>query len=656
MAELFDPLESATQSSDEVVSSARKREIKNILKSYVGFYDPFSELIQNAMDAVDERKRRLQEDNYDRHVWIEVNFQANSFSVTDNGIGFSEPQFKTFLAPNITFKPEGTTRGRKGVGATYLAYGFNFLQLSTKTPDYHIVAEFKNGREWVDDSEGIVDRPVAVDSSVEHSLFEDVDRGSTFTIKFIGDNIRPKDMSWISARTPEQWAAVLLIKTPLGHISLDGEEPNPILFDISVIDRNGNRSELIERPARYIFPHIVITSSVPLDDILAEQERRLKKGLDISKLPDKFKQLNGVYKYLSTDEIVEALKRSEESAALTRQFGITAYGFFCYSVKIWDQFSDEVLKLRKGSRILRGGLQLATDHMPQGDLLTIPLTSNIGYQNQSHVVVHFKNADPDLGRKGFQPELKRVAEEISVVLVNTLKKWRSNLKKDTGAAPSIVGQGNLHEWIKRQEKHEEEAPLEISNNNFFLPTREISITAVPCSEQDVIVLFNQLIAGGVIRGIKLLATSQHEKYDSIFRYYVSEQLANHVFDKERNPLGVQELRHNEPYRSKPYVLEYKYNLDALIQEFETEEKHEEDVNLLVAWDIGSEWRRRYVVTSLLALDNIQHRIFHGLTHIFRDENSGDIRFYGIILSELIDYLNDVDGVQEFHRDTYGETI
>jgi hypothetical protein len=91
--------------------------------------------------------------------------------------------------------------------------------------------------------------------------------------------------------------------------------------------------------------------------------------------------------------------------ALIAEYKIKAYGYFGYSVKLWDQFNDTIAKLRKGMRVLRGGLQLATDHMPQGDLLVIPLTSNIGYQNQSHVVVHFEKADPDLGRKGFQPEL-----------------------------------------------------------------------------------------------------------------------------------------------------------------------------------------------------------------------------------------------------------
>ena len=167
-------------------------------------------------------------------------------------------------------------------------------------------------------------------------------------------------------------------------------------------------------------------------------------------------------------------------------------------------------------------------------------------------------------------------------------------------------------------------------------------------------LFNQLIAGGVIRGIKLLATSQHEQYDSIFRYCVREPLDNHVFNKECNPLGVEKLQHPTEYTSKPYVLEYKYSVDALIQEFETGEKHEGDVDLVVAWEIGVEWRKRYSVTSLLDLENMQHRAGHGLTHVFRDENSGDVRFYGVILSELIDYLNNVDGVQQSQREAYAE--
>jgi hypothetical protein len=74
--------------------------------------------------------------------------------------------------------------------------------------------------------------------------------------------------------------------------------------------------------------------------------------------------------------------------------------------------------------------------------------------------------------------------------------------------------------------------------------------------------------------------------------------------------------------------------------------------LAVAWDIGEQWKKRYAVTSLLDLENLQHREFHGLTHIFRDERTGDSRFQAIILSELISYLNDVDAAQAVQHSKY----
>src|SRR5690606_26041352 len=108
----------------------------------------------------------------------------------------------------------------------------------------------------------------------------------------------------------------------------------------------------------------------------------------------------------------------------------------------------------------------------------------------------------------------------------------------------------IHDWIKEQEEHETNNPLVLINENFFLPTRKISINSVPISEQDVIVLFNQLVAGGVIRGLRLLATSQVCQYDGIFRYAADEPLDNLYFHAERNPLGVYPEQIITPYLGK----------------------------------------------------------------------------------------------------------
>jgi hypothetical protein len=645
----WDPLYTSENVGTEIISAGQKRQIANILKSYVGNYDAFSELIQNAMDAVDRRRRELRESSYKPHLWLTIDLKENSFSITDNGVGFKEQEFRSFLAPNISFKDGIRTRGNKGVGATYIAYGFDYMQFGTKGNGHEFTGLIKGGRDWVEDHNGIVTRPMVVASKSTDEAFISLERGSTFKIKFGGKSTRPKDLSWYGATTPEQWLYLLLLKTPLGSIPFSEDKSEPIKFTLTVINKSSKSSAINDVDARYIFPHNKIASSVDLKEILAYQKKLSDQGKDMSKLPTKYFKLHGIYEFYLTEELEKFRNLDDDEKQLIKDFSIEAYGYFVYSTSVWDQLNDVTAKLRKGFRVLRGGLQLANNQMLQGEQIVIPLTSNTGYQNQSHVIVQFKGADPDLGRKGFQPELKDVAEKIAVGIVNRLKVWRNQLKSDSGEKIDIEKEASLHDWVKEQERHEEKCPLVLTNKNFFAPINEISVTSTPRSEQDVIVLFNQLVAGGVIRGLKLLSTSQTQQYDGLFKYVIKEPLENHVFDKELNPLGVQEMHHTKELTRSPKVLEYKYSIDGLIAEFENGEKKEKDIHLAVAWDLGSAWRKNYEATSLLDLDNIHQRDFHGLTHILHTSTS---KFYVIALKELIDYLNDVDGVQAYQQNTY----
>lgn len=652
MIDTWDPLYEKVEDIS-LIAATKKREIKNILKSYVSSYDSFSELIQNAMDAVDLRLTRLNEKEYKKHISITINLQNNTFSITDNGIGFKEAEFKSFLAPNTSFKDGSKTRGQKGVGSTYIAFGFDFLQLGTKSPDYEFVAEIVDGRGWVEDNEGIVTKPTVKKSNLIHEPFNQVDRGATFTIKYGGEFTRPKSLTYFGAVNATQWLHILLVKTPLGNIDFFNANPSKTHCNLEVIDTIGNKTVISNEAADYVYPHTKIQASANLKDIVAFQATSISNGqpAGIANMPARFKRLNGIYEFFNSDELksLPTNKLNAEGKTLIDTYKVTAYGYFCYSTDIWDELNDKIIQLRKGTRILRGGLQLANNFMTQGELLAIPLTSNIGYQNQAHIVVLFSNADPDLGRKGFQPELKELGEIISVGIVNKFKKWRELLKIDSGSRPNIASSDDVFNWITEQTKYEEIHPLVINNKNFFAPVNEISITSIPQSEQDVIVLFNQLLAGGVIRGIKLLATDQKKQYDGVFKYYIKEPLSNHVYHKTDNPLGVSELENKTNYTSRPWVLEYKYNMDALLREFENEEKKENEINLVVAWESGSQWKKTHQVTSLLDIDNLHHREFHGLTHVFQ---TGSYKFQAIILSELIDYLNDFDNAQATQKAKY----
>ena len=652
MIDSWDPLHEKIEDIG-LIAATKKREIKNILKSYVSAYDSFSELIQNAMDAVDMRLSRLNESSYKKQISITVDLQNNYFSITDNGIGFKETEFKSFLAPNTSFKDGTKTRGQKGVGSTYIAFGFDFLQLGTKSPDYEFVAEIADGRSWVEDNQGIVTKPNVKKSTLIHDAFLKVDRGATFTIRYGGEFTRPKSLTYFGAENAQQWLHILLIKTPLGNIDFFDSNHNKTYCNLKVIDTRGVITEITDKAADYIYPHTKIQASANLKEIIAFQANSISSGkpVTIATMPAKFTRLNGIYEFFNSDELKElpTNRINEDSNMLIDTYKVSAYGYFCYSTDIWDELNDKIVQLRRGTRILRGGLQLANNYMTQGDLIAIPLTSNIGYQNQAHILVLFSNADPDLGRKGFQPELKELGEVVSVGIVNKFKKWRELLKIDTGSRPNIASSDDVFNWITEQMNYERSHPLIINNRNFFAPIHEISITSIPQSEQDVIVLFNQLLAGGVVRGIKLIATDQKKQYDGVFKYYIKEPIKNHVYHKTENPLGVSDLENNSDYLSRPWVLEYKYNMDALLREFENDEKKEGEINLVVAWTTGDLWKKTHQVTSLLDIDNLHHREFHGLTHIFQ---SGNHKFQAIILSELIDYLNDFEKSQSIQKEKY----
>lgn len=648
----WDPLEAAGSIDANVLASAKKREIKNILKSYVSNYDPLSELIQNAMDAVE--KRFGSEDASDAKLKIHINLAENSVEVIDNGCGFEEAEFKAFLAPSISFKSGGETRGNKGVGVTYIAYGFNELTIRTKNEFFSYEGIMRRGREWIEDQAGTVPRPMIEPAKTESEIFDGLDQGTSFKISFSGQHVRPSNLGWYKARTAEQWLYMLLVKTPLGFINLPDCSAARIQFELEVIDEKGNSTIVDNLSPMYKFPHLEIKASQQLRKIIAVQQKAINGGKDPSKAIDKYRKSNGIWEAYSCEEALQLVKVSPQEAQLAKDHNLTAYGYFVYSTEVWDQLNDKKAKLRKGLRIIRGGLQIASNGMPQGELITIPLTKSIGHQNQSHVIVHLEGAEPDLGRKGFQPELKELCEKVAVGIVRQLSARREDiLKSDSGAQADIEKEIKVHEWLKNQEKHEADHPLVLKSDKFFLPTRKISVMCEPQSEQDVIVLFNQLIAGGVVRGLKLLATSQSSQYDGVFRFSAEDPLTDYVYDKETNPLGVFEEQLTNEYTTQPKVLEYKFCLDGLIREFEGGDKHENDVDLAVFWEMGKEFDKEYSVVSYLDEEQTHHRTHHGLTHRLNSANS---HIEVICLKELFQLLNDPDGAQTYQQDAYGDEI
>lgn len=645
--ESYDPLTIEDQDR-ELIVAAKKREIRNILKSYTGYFDPFAEILQNAFDAVE--KRAYDEDvEYLPEIWITVDIDGKSISVTDNGCGMQFAEFQKFLKPNYSFKVGEKSRGMKGVGATYLAYGFNDLQVSTNVDGKLWSGRIQRGREWAEDETGTIEIPMfSMSDAPSHEPFELLDKGTSVTIRLTGDKIRPKDLTWAGATNAKQWLALLRIHTPLGAIYIPPDQPYiPIRINVEVIDKAGRTTAVSTDNPEYLYPHSHFSPVVDLRDYVDWMQAEIAKG-NPPRTQSKFKNLTGFWITGCKDDVLNRpdlfpLNLNTLQRELVNELNVRIYFFMCYSNDLWSQLKDREFDLGKRAQLLSGGLQIATRHMPQGPRLQIPLNRMLGFQNVTHIIIHI-DAEPDLGRKGFQPEHVDICRTLAQRLVEQYgMKYRWELLRRRVGPVSMVKELELESWIERQRKHEEEYPLKYIPPEVFQPLDFLPTVSEPQVEQDVVALFNQMLASGIIRGIRLLSSSQYERYDGLFRRVLNPPYSAFEYDPSENPVGV--LRESLPSEekvltSKIRVLEFKFSLDALVEDLSQQDKDAKELDLVVAWERGTKWEENYSITSYLTSVNIRNREEHGFTHQFNDLMSGAVAFNAIILKDLVSYLND----------------
>ncbi len=480
-----------------------------------------------------------------------------------------------------------------------------------------------------------------------HEPFKSVDNGTSVTVRLVGQGIRPKDLTWAGATDATQWLALLQVNSPLGAVYIEPDQPYiPIKVILEVVDVNGTETSATLENPEYLYPHLHFDPVVNLRDVIEWMRKETEKGA-IPKLPKRFTNLSAFWTTLDINDIENnqtlfPVKLTEDQLALAKKLNLSIYYFMCYSNELWVHVKTN-LGMSRRAQLLQGGLQLATRNMPQGPIMLIPLSRMLGFQTVTHIVMHM-DSEPDLGRKGFQPEDVELARTLAQRLVEQYgNRYRWELLRKQMGTVSMVKELQLESWIEEQRIHEENYPLSIIKPQVFAPLTYLPTRSEPQVEQDVVALFNQMLAAGIIRGIHMLSSSQYEQYDGLYRSILDTPYAFYVYDPDSNPLGV--IRDalgspEKPLKSKIRVLEYKFTLDALIEELSQQDKDAKALDLVVAWERGTKWTEIYSLTSYLTSANIRHREFHGYTHRFADMMSGNPVFNAIILKDLISYLND----------------
>ena len=245
------------------------------------------------------------------------------------------------------------------------------------------------------------------------------------------------------------------------------------------------------------------------------------------------------------------------------------------------------------------------------------------------VVIEFKNAKPDYGRKTLQDEVIGLAKKGADRVVQYLAKQRE-LLRPAGESPTPeqrqIEKGH-GDWLYNVKRNAEVSPLHIP---------PITYASTPLMEQDVVGLFHQLTSAGVFPGIRIFATSQSQTYDCLVSFHCPPVTPGLAYKSPDDcPLGLSPyiLGDDREFVTKDLTIEFKNNLDALVSDFDGEtEKNFRHIDLCVCWGTIADSFKGYSL-ELITANLVDQRRYPGVTHLLRKD--GDTHIIQVMMLQHI---------------------
>jgi hypothetical protein len=250
------------------------------------------------------------------------------------------------------------------------------------------------------------------------------------------------------------------------------------------------------------------------------------------------------------------------------------------------------------------------------------LTHRGFYVDRLWLVYHFKNVEPDLGRKDFPPQILEIVsateEEFANRLIRQADPFLKATPKQRAASPDYKAPAD-----KARERRQN--PLGIRSLEGFGP---LNTSTVPGEEQDVVGLFFELIGLDVLRHIVPAYVSGIDDYDG-WVAFEPEAVAQRLADLLP---GVPEL----PGRAREGVIEFKRLASDVIEDTVNDTKDWNEMTLLVCWEIGEDGRSFGGDTiSFTPTEDADERLYAGVTHLATLESKGNSVVYVIELKTLL---------------------
>jgi hypothetical protein len=534
------------------------------------------------------------------------------------------------FAPHVSFKQGSAAkskrdkknmyRGYKGVGLTFLAYGTDDIVIHSKQDGLLTKARMKYGRAW---ATGERSEPALMVEETGPSALDSHSRGTYIQVQF-SQTTQPRSLTKL-ASSMSLWRTILRTKTAIGQVLMGRKSLVPLKVKLTLIDAQHSKSAEVE--PEFLYPHQI--KRVPSFRFLDLVEYHKTFPEQANPPAEKLRQ-DGLYLEWDADRIQKELTEKQQVAHLEqiKKYSPYVYAFVPYQGSVWSDLNAIVTGVSHRT-YLDSGLMLAVNRQRLAETVDIDATRYETFSRNVFVLVHFDDAKPDQGRKTIEVDAEEFAQRTADRVVQYLGKQRP-LLRPPGESPTPEQrqvEKDHGDWIFNVRTHAKTAPLHIPPASYI---------SAPLTEQDVVGLFNQLSALGVFAGLRIYATSQSKTYDCLVEYESSRDETGLLYKgREESPLGVSPytLGVQKRFSTKQLTVEFKNNLDSLIEDVEGESPKEfGNIDICVCWGkVGTQFKG-YELDPVTEL-NLDERKFPGVTHLLRRD--GDVHVVSVIMLQTI---------------------
>lgn len=445
-----------------------RKSIRDIDDCYANDWDVLAELIQNAVDAINETKKK------NGKIIIEVNCQNNSITVEDNGIGIEEEILPDLLRPFSTNKEnkEGAI-GEKGVGLTFAIFQTNLFTIQSGK----VVGVIKDARYWkTADNGDILD--LKIDESNENL------QGTKLVLQRLDSNLTL--FKW----SKEQLKFVLRTKTAIGNTNALFEEVNPIEVKLIFTDSNGSKKT--EETISY--KYFLLTELLDKNKKISLSEFDEFAAAPLRTDLQKRNKLRG--------KVVEYFDKEKKFYALFvpkrdwRQFSLEA------KIATEENLDDDDWLSQNSHTIFKNEITVSVKGMPTGVEITPNTTASAGYLPNIFVIFEDPNIKFDIGRKSLKgrtsEKFRKAAHKILLDYTKYIPKY----------APAISDEEPFERQFNRAEIFKEIYEI------LDLKYKDIKLQKSPKSQEaSVAALFYECIGNQKIKDILPLHSGSRKRYD-----------------------------------------------------------------------------------------------------------------------------------------------